>query len=353
MARRRNNMARKVGLPPGSLLHVGNTYTNSTEVRMVCYDPEYLQEKTVRKLEELNSYRSETAVSWISINGIQETELIEKVGNSFHIHPLVLEDILNTNQRPKLEDYGDYLYIVLKSFRELGADELESEQISLIIGVDYVITFQETDQDLFKPVRDRINNGKGKIRREGADYLANALIDVVVDNYYIVLEQLGERLEDLEEELVVDPSRNALREIHILKREMIYFRKALWPLREVVGAFSRSDSELIKQSTLVYIRDVYDHVIQAIDTLETYRDIVSGMLDIYLSSVSNRMNQIMKVLTIISTIFIPLTFIAGLYGMNFKYMPELEWEWGYPVVLVIMLTIVLGMLLYFRRQKWT
>lgn len=352
MARRRGNWAGKVGLPPGSLLHVGNTYTHSAEVRMVCYDSESLQEKIVRKVEELTSQRAEAAVSWISISGIHETGLIEKVGNAFRIHPLVLEDILNTDQRPKLEDYGDYLYIVLKAFRGLTADELESEQISLIIGVDYVITFQETDQDLFKPIRDRINNGKGKIRKEGADYLANALIDVVVDNYYVVLEQLGERLEDLEEGLVADPSRNALKELHVLKREMIYFRKALWPLREVVGVFSRSDSELIQQTTLVYIRDVYDHVIQAIDTLETYRDIVSGMLDIYLSSVSNRMNQIMKVLTIISTIFIPLTFITGLYGMNFKYMPELECEWGYPAVLVLMLSLVLGMLLFFRRQKW-
>jgi magnesium transporter len=298
------------------------------------------------------AYRGEQTVTWISVEGLSNVGLVEKIGAAFAIHPLVLEDILNTHQRPKQEDYGDYLYIVLQAFVLEADGTTVNEQVSLIVGDGYVLSFQESGRDLFRAVRERINGCKGRIRREGADYLAYSLIDTVVDNYFVVLEALGERLEDLEETLVTTPGQNALQDIHNLKREMLFFRKALWPLREVVGALSRGESPLLKQATLPYVRDAYDHTIQVIDTLETYRDILSGLLDIYLSSISNSLSKIMKVLTIISTFFIPLTFIAGLYGMNFDNMLGQKWEYGYYAVLLVMLTISLGMLRFFRTRKW-
>jgi magnesium transporter len=236
---------------------------------------------------------------------------------------------------------------------EKGKDGVVSEQVSLILGSNFVISFQESPGgDVFDPVRDRIRTGKGRLRKQGPDYLAYALLDAIVDNYFLVLEKLGERVEGLEEELITEPGQQTLHEMHALKREMIYVRRSVWPLREVVSGLERVESPLIKQSTGIFLRDVYDHTIQVIDTVETYRDMLSGMLDIYLSSVSNRMNQVMKVLTIIATIFIPLTFVAGIYGMNFRFMPEIEWRWGYFVVLGIMLAIGLLMVISFKRKRW-
>jgi len=252
-----------------------------------------------------------------------------------------------------MEDYDSYLFIVLKALYHNAEDrELKVEQISLILGKNLVISFQENDKDTFDTVRERIKNGKWRIRRMGADYLAYSLLDVIVDNYFIVLESLGEEIEDLEEELVTDPDSTTLMAIHKLKRGMIVLRKSVWPLRELVSGMEREESPLIQESTYLYLRDVYDHVIHIIDTVETFRDMLSGILDIYLSSVSNRLNAVMKVLTIIATIFMPLTFLAGLYGMNFKYMPELEWRWGYPITLLLMALVSAWMLLVFRRKKW-
>jgi len=345
--------AKKPGLPPGSLLHVGQQKLNAVKMTVHSYTPAEALEKQLHPGEELAAFRSTDAINWIRVTGLHDIGLIEQLCTAFGLHPLVQEDILNTEQRPKLEDYGDYLFVVLKAlWVENEGDTLTGEQVSLIVGPSYVISFQEGDYDLFESVHSRINSDKGRIRKEGADYLAYALVDTIVDNYFNALEMLGENIEALEEVLVVQPGADALQQIHVLKREMLRFRKALWPLREVIGCLSRGDSSLVKDSTLLYIRDVYDHTIQAIDTLETYRDIVSGMLDIYLSSVSNRMNQIMKVLTIISTVFIPLTFIVGVYGMNFKSMPELDWEWGYPAVWILMIAIFLIELKFFRNRKW-
>jgi len=353
VARLSRGMARKSGLPPGALLYTGNTQVEKVTIRVMDYDGDGVCEEEPETVGDLLRFKETAAVTWINVIGLHDIEIIERIGDCFGIHPLVLEDILDTNHRPKLEDYGEYLYIVLKSFDSLdNAAETGTEQISIILGDNYVISFQEHKQELFEGLRERIRGGKGRIRRQGADYLAYAMLDTVVDNYFVVLEELGETVEDLEENLVVAPRRNDLQDIHSLKRRMLIFRKALWPLREVVGALGRGDSGLIKEGTLLYVRDIYDHTIQVLDTLETYRDILSGMLDIYLSSVSNGMNQIMKVLTIISTIFIPLTFIAGVYGMNFKYMPELEWEWGYPGIWTVMILISLIMLALFRRRKW-
>lgn len=231
-------------------------------------------------------------------------------------------------------------------------NEVDVEQISLILGENFVISFQERPGDVFDPIRDRIRNAKGRIRKMGVDYLVYALIDAVVDNYFSIMEKFTEKIESLEEELINDPTPNTSRTIHNLKREMIFLRKSVWPLREVVNVLERGDLRFIKKSTRVFLRDLYDHTIQVIDTIETLRDMVSGMLDIYLSSISNRMNEVMKVLTIIATIFIPLTFIAGIYGMNFRYMPELQWQWGYFTVWIIMGAVAISMLFYFKRKRW-
>jgi magnesium transporter len=343
----------KVGLPPGTLVHVGEKKTEEVRITVIDYDPKNYQEKEVDKIEECFPFRDRPTVTWINIDGLQEVGIVEKIGIHFGIHPLVLEDIVHTGQRPKGEDLGDYLFIVLKMiYHDDGEDEIMGEQISLILGHNYVISFQEREGDVFNSIRERIRNSKGRIRKAGADYLAYTLIDAIVDQYFLVLEKFGEKIESLEEELIKNPTPETLQIIHKLKRNLIFLRKSVWPLREVINALERGESPLITEPTGIYLRDVYDHTIQVIDTIETFRDMVSGMLDIYLSSVSNRMNEVMKVLTIMATIFIPLTFIAGIYGMNFKFMPELEWHWGYPTALIVMLAVVGLMVFYFRRKRW-
>ena len=343
----------KVGLPPGTLVHVGERKAEKVKSTIIDYDPKNYQEKEVDKIEECFPFKDKPTVTWINIDGLQEVEIVEKIGVHFGIHSLILEDILHTGQRPKAEDLGDYLFIVLKMiYHDENEDEIMGEQVSLILGQNYVISFQEREGDVFNHIRERIRNGKGRIRKAGADYLTYALLDAIVDQYFLVLEKFGEKIESLEEELVTNPTPETVQLIHKLKRNLILLRKSVWPLREVISVLERGESPLITKPTGIYLRDVYDHTIQVIDTIETYRDMVSGMLDIYLSSVSNRMNEVMKVLTIIATIFIPLTFIAGIYGMNFKFMPELEWHWGYPTALIIMLIVVGFMVMYFRRKRW-
>jgi magnesium transporter len=299
-------------------------------------------------------FRDTLSVTWLDVDGTHDIETIRKLGECYGLHPLVQEDILNTDQRPKLEDYGDYLYIVLKMLsHDERSGEIRSEQVSLILGRSFVISFQEGKEgDVFGPIRERIRSGKGRIRKTGADFLAYSLIDAVVDSYFVIMEKLGESVDILEERLVDRPSPETLHGIHALKKEMIFLRKSVWPLREVIGALERGDSGLIQEPTRAYLRDVYDHTIQVIETIETFRDMVTGMLDIYLSSLSNRLNEVMKVLTIIATLFMPLTFLAGVYGMNFRRMPELEWPWGYPAVLGIMCIVAISMLAYFKKKKW-
>jgi magnesium transporter len=343
----------KVGLSPGTLVHVGEKKAEETRIIIVDYDPRNLEEREAEKIEDCFPFKEKSTVSWVNIDGLHEVEVIEKIGNHFGIHPLVLEDILHTGQRPKTEDHGEYLFTVLKMlYYDQEKDEIMGEQVSLVMGRNYVLSFQERQSDVFDRIRERIRNGKGRIRNGGADYLAYALIDAIVDHYFVIMESLGEKIESLEEELVSHPTPETLQIIHKLKGAMISLRKSIWPLREVISGWEKGESSLIAKSTRIYLRDVYDHTIQIIDTIETFRDMVSGMLDIYLSSVSNRMNEVMKVLTIIATIFIPLTFIVGIYGMNFRYMPELEWHWGYPVTLVIMLLLVASMVIYFRKKRW-
>ena len=343
----------KGGLPPGALVYVGEKKVEKVIITVFDYDRERYEEKELKSIEECFPYKDRPTVTWINIVGIHQVERMEKIGNHFGIHPLIMEDILNTGQRPKMDDLDDYVFVVLKmlNYNE-GDDEIDAEQISIILGQNFVISFQEREGDVFEPVRERIRKNKGRIRKKGADYLAYTLLDSVVDNYFTILEKIGERIELLEEELVENPSTQTLQEIHSLKSGMIFLRKSVWPLREVISGLERGESSLIKETTVIYLRDVYDHTIQVIDTVETFRDMISGMLDVYLSSISNKMNEVMKVLTIIATIFIPLTFLAGVYGMNFRYMPELEWHGGYFAVLFLMVIIGLGLLIYFRKKKW-
>jgi magnesium transporter len=345
--------SKKTGLPPGTLVHIGERKTEKARITIVDYDETQFEEKEAKTIEECFPFKDKPTITWINIDGIHQVEIIEKLGKHFDIHPLVLEDIANTEQRSKMEDFNDYIFLVLKMlYFEEEENEIKSEQVSFILGSNYVLSFQEKEGDVFNPVRERVKNSKGRVRKMGADYLVYTLIDAIVDNYFIILEKLGEKIEDLEDELVDRPRQETLQVLHYLKREMVFLRKSVWPLREAISGLQREESPLIMDSTKIYLRDVYDHTIQVIDAVETFRDMLSGMLDIYLSSISNRMNQIMKVLTIIATIFIPLTFIAGIYGMNFKYMPELEWRWGYFIVLGIMTIIAIWMLIYFRRKRW-
>ncbi len=353
MAKFTKKRSKKAGLPPGTLMHIGDKKTEKTRITLIDYDEAQVQEKEIKNVEECFPFKDTPTVTWINIDGIHDVEVIEKIGKHFNLHPLLREDIANTDQRPKMEDFCDHIFVVL---RMLEYDEvkksIKSEQISLVVGSNFVISFQESTGDIFNPLRERIRTGKGRVRKTGADYLAYSLIDAIVDNYFIILEKIGERIEEIEEKLVTNPTPETLKIIHELKSEMIFLRKSVWPLREVISGLQRMESPLIKESTAVYLRDVYDHTIQVIDTVETFRDMLSGMLDIYLSSISNKMNEIMKVLTIIATIFIPLTFIAGVYGMNFKYMPELEWQFGYFAILILMSVIGFLMLIYFRGKKW-
>lgn len=346
--------SKKAGLPPGALIHIGDRQLEKVKITLISYDESKSKEEDVGSVDECLVINEEVSVTWINIEGIHEVEVLEKLGNCFGLHPLVMEDILNTDQRPKMEDFGDYVYIVLKMLHyDETRNEVVPEQVSLVLGEKFLISFQEgIEGDNFRSVRDRIRNEKGRMRRLGADYLAYTLIDAIVDNYFLILEGLGGEIEVLEEELIVSPAQETLHKIHGLKREMIYLRKSVWPLREVVSALERGESALIKDYTRVYLKDVYDHTIQVIDTVETFRDMLSGMLDIYLSSISNKMNEVMKVLTIIATIFIPLTFIAGVYGMNFKHMPELGWHFGYYAIWVVMVMMGIAMLIYFRKKRW-
>lgn len=342
----------KSGLPPGTLVHIGEKSDREIRVSILDYNEEYCEERGITSLKDSFYYMDSGSVTWIDVQGLHEIEIIKEFGEK-GVHPLVLEDIVNTDQRPKLEDFGDYLYVVLKMLRPQEGKHFRLEQISLIIGSYFVISFQEgIGSDVFSEIKQRIRNGKGRIRSMGADYLAYTLIDPVVDNYFTILEDVGERVENLEEMVISNPAPETMRRIQRLKRELILLRKAAWPLREVIAALERRDSKLISDQVAVYLRDVYDHTIQIIEAVEAYRDMLAGMLDIYLSSLSNRMNEIIKFLTIIGTIFIPLTFIAGLYGMNFQNMPELRWHYGYYASLLFMLSIAIGMLIYFKRKKW-
>lgn len=348
-----------IGLPPGSLIHIGRKTSETIGIQVIDYTKETVQEMNLDRIEECFQFKDTDSVTWINIEGIHDPSIIQSIGTQFNIHPLVLEDIMNTNQRPKMEIFDDYIYLVFKMlYQQKKEEKIESEQVSILIMKHAVISFQERHGDIFDPIRERIRSGTGRIRKMGTDYLAYSLFDAVVDHYFTILENIGESIEVVEDELLDNPKPETLHRIHSFKSDMIFLRKSVWPLREVVSSLLRGESPLITKATGIFLRDVYDHTIQVIDTVETFRDMISGMFDIYMSSVSNKMNEVMKVLTIFAAIFIPLTFVAGIYGMNFDTdispfnMPELTWYLGYPFSLFIMLAISVTMIWFFKRKKW-
>ena len=344
--------SRVAGLSPGSLVHVGERKVDKVRITVLDYDAVNVFEKDVGTVEECYPFRDTSTVTWINVDGIHDADVIGRLGGHFGLHPLVLEDIMNATQRPKMEDLGEAVYIVLKMITTDAEGCIGAEQMSLVFGSNYVLSFQERPGDIFGPVRERIRKGQGRLRKMGPDYLAYALLDAVVDEYFVVLEKLGDRVETLEDELISNPDRQTLADIHDLKTKMLFLRKGIWPLRDAVGRLERAETPLIKEGTGIYIRDVYDHLIQIIDNIETFRDMLSGILDIYLSSVSNRMNEVMKILTIIGTIFIPLTFLVGVYGMNFEFIPEIHWHWGYFALWGVMILMGGSLVVFFKRKKW-
>lgn len=345
--------SKKKGMSPGSLVFIGEKKTEKMSVRIMDFNVENITEKITDNLTECCEFKDSPNISWLDFTGLHDVEKIGEIGKMFEIHPLVIEDILNTSQRPKIEIFDNYFFIVFKMlYFNAKISRIESEQVSLIVTKNKVLSFQEKEGDVFDPLRERIRKSKGRVKSMGSDYLAYEILDIIVDNYLEILETLGEQIEVLEEELMKNPGSKTLGKIYRLKREILMVRKSVWPLRDVVSKLERGDIDMIEKKTEIYIRDLYDHVVQVIDTVETFRDMSTGLLDLYLSSVSFKMNDIMKVLTIISTIFIPLTFIAGVYGMNFENMPELRSDYGYFVVIAGMLLVGIGMIFYFRKKKW-
>lgn len=358
MARFYKKTSDKLGQRPGTVSYIGDSRDEPVKIQVLNYQAEQLTETAYDRIEDTLFFKEVDPVTWINITGIHDIKTIEKIGEQFGVHPLALEDIVNTGLRPKFEETDEYIFISLKMLYLNSHNKIKSEQVSILFGQSFVITFQEVEQDVFEPVRNRIRKTVPRSRFLQPDYLAYTLIDAIVDHYFVILESLGSVIEEVELDLMDNPTADKLEVIHELKRELILFRKPVWPLRELVGAYERSDSKLRSELTQPYIRDLYEHVIQVIDTIETYREMVSGLLDIYLSSVSNRMNEVMKVLTIIATIFIPLGFLAGVYGMNFDTsispfnLPELGMKFGYIFFWLAVLVIGGGLAIFFKRKKW-
>ena len=347
------NISEKYGMSPGSLVHVGNVLEAESRMSIIDYSNENLDEQSIKSVNEILPYIDKETVTWLNVEGLNDVEHIESIGSILNIHPLVLEDILNTHQRPKFEEYDHYLYIVLKKLT-LGNEKfsVSYEQISILVLDNFVVTFTEKSDDLFEPLKQRLMNSKGRLRNMGSDYLTYAILDTIVDRIFVLLDVLDETIESIEEELLTNLTSATLAIIQQLKRDLIHIRKSISPLRELLAAILRSDSPIIEERTNIYFRDVYDHALRITESTESYRDMLSGLLDIYMSSVSNKMNEVMKVLTVFAAIFIPLTFIAGIYGMNFEYMPELKWKWAYPALWIAFITIPVILLIFFKKKRW-
>lgn len=345
----------KVGLPPGTLVHIGEKKTEKVKITAIDYSETEFQEFEAKTVEECFPLKDKPTITWINVDGIHQPETIQKLGDCYGLHPLVQEDIMNTDQRPKIEDYGEYIYIVLKKIAyDEKKVEISLEQVSLILGKNFVISFQEKGNggDALETIKERIKSAKGRIRKMGADYLVYALIDAIVDHYFLIFERLGEKIESIEDELIEEAETGAVSVANALRKEVMFLRRQIWPLMDALRSLERGEFSLIQDTTKVYFRDVYDHVAYLIDTIETYRETLAYMGEIYLESVNNKLNSIMKVLAVVATIFMPLTLIASIYGMNFEFMPELSWKWGYPVVLAVMVTIGVVMVVFFKKRKW-
>ncbi len=354
MAKKRTSKSQKhIGQVPGTLIYTGQKKSNPLSIETFDYNLERFEEKEIIKIDDAFTYKSTESITWININGLNNTSEIEKIGKHYNLHPLILEDIVNTSQRPKIDEYDDYIFVVLKMLYYDSEEKVIAEQVSFVLGPNYVLSFQEAEGDVFDSVRDRIRHKKGRIRELGSDYLFYALIDAVTDHYYTIIETMGDKIEDLEDNLFNGQSQSEIsQQIQNLKREVLKVRRAIFPLREIINRIEKTDNSLILPKTLHYYRDIYDHIIQISENIDIYREMIWGLMDMYMTSISNKMNEVMKVLTIIATIFIPLTFIAGIYGMNFENIPELKFKYGYYVLWAVMIILFLGMLYYFRRKKW-
>jgi len=340
-------------MPPGTLVFIGERRVETPSIDIIDYAATKVREFSVKTAAECVPFINDETVTWINITGLHDTAFIQKVGETFSIHPLLLEDIVNTGQRPKFQDHGKLIFFVLRMlYKNQGMNEIISEQVTIVLGRNFVLTFQEMPGDVFDVIRNRIRTGGGRIRRSNAAYLAYALIDAIVDNYFCILEEMDEKIENAQQAALDEPIPPTLNRIHALKHELVSIRRQLWPLREAISLLQKTENPLIEKELAPYLHDVYEHTFQLLDTIESMREMISTALETYMSSVSNRMNEIMKVLTIISTIFIPLTFIAGVYGMNFEYMPELSWPLGYAAVLGVMAAIGSAMVLFFKRRQW-
>lgn len=343
----------KTGLPPGSLIHVGEVLEVQSRISLIDYDKKHIEEQQIFSIDELSQYIDTGTVTWVIVEGLAEVEIVEKIGGVFGIHPLVLEDILHTHQRPKFEEFDEYLYIVLKCLvSKEKSFTVNYEQISLLVLKDFVFMFKEKSDELLEPVLQHIRKAQSRIRSQGTDYLMYTVLDTIVDQNFILIDALDDFVTSLEEKVYLDTDRSILHAIQKLKGEVISIRRNISPIRELLSGLLRSDSALIEKSTYAYLKDVSDHAIHIIESIESYRDILSGLMEIYISNVSNKMNEVMKVLTVFASIFIPLTFLTGVYGMNFKYMPELDWKWAYPVVWISFVVITAASFVYFKRKRW-
>lgn len=353
MKKTRKLRSQKVGMAPGALVHVGERRTERPDITLMEFDADSLLEKRFQSVAESRGYSRGKGTLWLNVHGLHEPEVMAEIGRRFNLHPLVLEDILNTDQRPKVDDYGDYLYIVARFFEyDAAAATITSDQVSIVLGADFVLTFQERPTGTFDPLRERLRGDKGQIRKLGADYLAYSLLDTLVDRYFTILEQLAERTEAIEDQLLQKATPALLKEVHEIKRETMVMRRAVWPLREVINGLTRVDQRFFKPETQPYLRDIYDHTVHVIESLEGIRDLVAGMLDIYLSSISNRVNMEVRILTVITTLFMPAALIAGIFGMNFRHMPLIEDNQGFLLALSMMGTIALVMVTVFWRRRW-
>jgi len=350
---RRLAHAAKIGMAPGALIHFGERKTERPAISLIEFGAGEILETRFTSMAKAQGYAPRLPVLWLNVHGLHEPEVMAEIGRRFKLHPLVLEDILNTEQRPKVDDYGEYLYVVARFFEKAeNADTVTSDQVSIILGSNFVLTFQERPSGRFDPVRERLRQDRGQIRKLGADYLAYSLLDTVVDRYFTILEDIGERTEALEDMMLERPRPDALRALHQLKRETLDLRRSIWPLREVINSLARADERFFRPETRPYLRDVYDHTVHAIESLEANRDVIAGLLDVYLSSVGNRVNQEVRALTVVAIIFIPATLISGIFGMNFRSMPLLEQPDGFLIAIGLMLTVATTLSVVFWRRRW-
>lgn len=346
-------LSSKKGMMPGAVVYTGKPRDAAIAISVIDYDEHGLEEEEKRSPDALRPYIETETVTWVNVDGIHDAEIVRHLGEVFGIHPLVLEDIVSPGQRAKVEPYPGYLFVLMKMIQFGAKQELKVEQVSFIIGPRFVLSFQEEAGDVLEAVRRRIRDSVGRIRRMGTDYLAYALMDAIVDYYYVIIEEIAERIEALEEDVIRQPEEATLQHIHELRQEVAFLRKAVWPLRDVISRLQEEDNDFFLDQTKLFLRDLYDHTMHVIETLDSFRDMLMGLMDLYQSSVSNRMNEVMQVLTIIGSIFIPLTFLAGIYGMNFEHMPELGWDFAYPYAFwAVMITLAGALVFYFQRKGW-